>query len=31
MNKKDFVMIPDGELLTKIAAHFGIKRLEEND
>lgn len=29
VNKPDFVMIPDGELLTKIAAHYAIKKLEQ--
>lgn len=31
VNKPDFVMIPDGELLTKMAAHYGIKKLEQQN
>ena len=31
VEKPDFIMIPDGELLTKIAAHYGIKRLEQQN
>jgi hypothetical protein len=29
VNKPDFVMIPEGEMLTKIAAHYAIKKLEQ--
>jgi hypothetical protein len=28
VNKQEFKVIPDGELLTQITAHYGIKRLE---
>lgn len=31
VEKKDFAILPEGELLTKLAAHYGIKRLEHYD